>query len=162
MPHVGYWARPGDALALRAPVVVASLEHAAALEPALGDRYVSAFYGLRPDVLLALYVERSLWERFLARAAASGSTPGCVGTVRVVALRTGICHGTVGAGERVVTPPELVLVVPCYNEAARLDAAAFLHFASAHPSIGFVFVDDGSTDATAETLSGCGRLRPRR
>lgn len=77
MPHVGYWTAPGDALALRAPVVVASLEHVAALEAALGDRYVSEFYGLRPDVLLALYVERSLWERFLARVAGSGSTSGC-------------------------------------------------------------------------------------
>lgn len=74
MPHVGYWTAPGDALAMQAPVVVASLEHATTLESALGDRYVSEFYGLRPDVLLALYVERSLWERFLARAAGSGST----------------------------------------------------------------------------------------
>ena len=69
MPHVGYWTAPGDARALRAPVVVASLEHTAALDAALGGRYVSEVYGLRPDVLLALYVERGLWERFLARAA---------------------------------------------------------------------------------------------
>ena len=74
MPHVGYWTAPGDALALRAPVVVASLEHMAALDAALGERYVSAFYGLRPDVLLALYVERGLWERFLARAASTNPT----------------------------------------------------------------------------------------
>ena len=67
MPHVGYWTAPGEAAATQAPVVVASLEHAAALEASLGDRYVSEFYGLRPDVLLALYVERGLWERFLAR-----------------------------------------------------------------------------------------------
>ena len=44
-------------------------EHAAVLDASLGDRYVSEFYGLRPEVLLALYVERGLWERFLARAA---------------------------------------------------------------------------------------------
>jgi predicted membrane-bound mannosyltransferase len=73
MPHVGYWTAAGDATAMSAPVVVASLEHAAGLDATLGDRYVSEFYGLRPDVLLALYVERSLWERFLARAADSGS-----------------------------------------------------------------------------------------
>ncbi len=66
MPHVGYWTAPGDALALQAPVVVASLEHAAALDAALGEQYVSEFYGLRPDVLLALYIERGLWDRFLA------------------------------------------------------------------------------------------------
>lgn len=55
-----------------------------------------------------------------------------------------------------MTPPELALVVPCHNEAARLDPAAFIHFASTHPSVGFVFVDDGSTDATGEILD---RLR---
>jgi uncharacterized protein (TIGR03663 family) len=77
MPHVGYWAAPGDSVALQAPVVVASMEHTAALDASLGDRYVSEFYGLRPEVLLALYVERGLWERFLARAALGGSAPGC-------------------------------------------------------------------------------------
>ena len=39
------------------------------LDAALGDRYVSEFFGLRPDVLLTLYVERGLWDRFLSRAA---------------------------------------------------------------------------------------------
>jgi hypothetical protein len=64
MPNVGYWTAPGDPLAMRASVVVASMEHTAALD-ALGDRYVSEFFGLRPEVLLALYVDRGLWERFL-------------------------------------------------------------------------------------------------
>ena len=77
MPHVGYWAAPGDALALQAPVVVASMDHAAVLDGALGDRYVSEFFGLRPEVLLALYIERGLWERFLARAALGGLPPEC-------------------------------------------------------------------------------------
>jgi uncharacterized protein (TIGR03663 family) len=71
MPHVGYWTAPGDALALNAPVVVASMDHAAAVEAALGDRYVSEFYGLRPEVLLTLFVERGLWDRFLARQTSS-------------------------------------------------------------------------------------------
>ena len=52
------------------------MEHTAALDASLGDRYVSEFYGLRPEVLLALYVERGLWERFLARAALGGWAPG--------------------------------------------------------------------------------------
>jgi len=30
---------------------------------------VSEFFGLRPEVLITLYIERGLWERFLARAA---------------------------------------------------------------------------------------------
>jgi uncharacterized protein (TIGR03663 family) len=69
MPNVGYWTTPpGDALAVQAPVIVSSIEHTPALDKALGDRYVSEFYGLRPDVLLALYIERGLWDRFLAKA----------------------------------------------------------------------------------------------
>jgi uncharacterized protein (TIGR03663 family) len=71
MPHVGYWTAPADALALNAPVVVASMDYAAAIEAGLGDRYVSEFYGLRPEVLMTLYVERGLWDRFLARQTSS-------------------------------------------------------------------------------------------
>ena len=77
MPHVGYWIVPGDALALQAPVVVASMDHTAALDSALGDRYVSEFFGLRPEVLLTLYIERGLWERFVARAALGRLAPEC-------------------------------------------------------------------------------------
>jgi uncharacterized protein (TIGR03663 family) len=72
MPNVGYWTVPGDPLALKAPVIVSSLDHAGDLEAVLGNRYVSEFYGLRPKVLLALYVERPLWNRFIS-GAASGS-----------------------------------------------------------------------------------------
>jgi uncharacterized protein (TIGR03663 family) len=68
MPNVGYWTAPGDPVALQAPVIVASIEFTPALDAALGDRYVAEFYGLRPDVLQALYVERGLWDRFLAQA----------------------------------------------------------------------------------------------
>jgi uncharacterized protein (TIGR03663 family) len=68
LPNVGYWTAPGDALALAAPVVVSAIEFTPALDSALGDRYVSEFYGLRPDVLQALYIERGLWDRFLAHA----------------------------------------------------------------------------------------------
>lgn len=46
----------------------------------------------------------------------------------------------------------LALVVPCYNEAERLDARRFTEFASASPEVRLVFVDDGSTDATATVL----------
>lgn len=54
--------------------------------------------------------------------------------------------------ERAVTPPELALVVPCYNEADRLDPEAFLRFVATHPTARLVMVDDGSADATAEVL----------
>jgi uncharacterized protein (TIGR03663 family) len=64
--RVGYWstaaaAGPFDGV----PVIVASQENAAAVEAEVGDRYISEFYGLRPGVLLTLYVERGLWERLL-------------------------------------------------------------------------------------------------
>ena len=51
-----------------------------------------------------------------------------------------------------MTSPALALVVPCYNEAARLDADAFVRFASTHPDVQLVMVDDGSTDGTRAAL----------
>lgn len=51
----------------------------------------------------------------------------------------------------------LVLVVPCYNEAHRLDGGAFLSALQQFPWLQLLFVDDGSTDDTArvlETLRG--------
>jgi uncharacterized protein (TIGR03663 family) len=72
LPHVGYWADAKDLPALQAPIIVASAGNVDRLDAALGDRYVSEFFGLRPEVLLTLYVERGLWDRFLARAAMGG------------------------------------------------------------------------------------------
>ncbi len=51
-----------------------------------------------------------------------------------------------------MTPPKLALVVPCHNEAPRLDPEAFLHFVATHPGVQLVLVDDGSLDATGEIL----------
>ncbi len=44
------------------------------------------------------------------------------------------------------------IVVPCYNEAARLDLEAFKSFAAREPGIGFLFVNDGSSDGTLARL----------
>jgi glycosyltransferase involved in cell wall biosynthesis len=44
------------------------------------------------------------------------------------------------------------LVVPCYNEAKRLDGEAFLAFLAREPSVDACFVDDGSGDATFALL----------
>jgi dolichyl-phosphate beta-glucosyltransferase len=51
-----------------------------------------------------------------------------------------------------MTSVDLALIVPCYNEVARLDPAAFLHFLSTHPRVRLVMVDDGSVDGTWELL----------
>lgn len=51
-----------------------------------------------------------------------------------------------------MTSPELALVVPCYNEATRLDPDAFVHFVTTHPGVRLVMVDDGSVDGTADVL----------
>jgi dolichyl-phosphate beta-glucosyltransferase len=44
------------------------------------------------------------------------------------------------------------LVIPCFNEANRLDSDAFLQALSANPDASFLFVDDGSTDSTPAIL----------
>lgn len=46
-----------------------------------------------------------------------------------------------------------VVVVPCFNEATRLAPDAFRSFAERWPHGSFLFVDDGSTDATFSVLS---------
>lgn len=49
-------------------------------------------------------------------------------------------------------PSRVCLVVPCYNESARLDPGAFRGYLAAHSGVRFLFVDDGSTDNTAAIL----------
>jgi len=48
--------------------------------------------------------------------------------------------------------PRTVLVIPCYNEADRLDAESFLDALRRYPWVSLVFVDDGSTDHTPARL----------
>ena len=50
-------------------------------------------------------------------------------------------------------PTRLQLVIPCYNEASRLDTNTFVRFITARSDVGFLFVDDGSTDSTARVLA---------
>ena len=50
------------------------------------------------------------------------------------------------------TPPWCTIVVPCYNEALRLPVDAFRVFLKDTPPIRFLFVNDGSTDATLAVL----------
>lgn len=48
--------------------------------------------------------------------------------------------------------PETILIVPCYNEAARLDLGSFRDFAKRQPDVRFLFVNDGSNDGTGPML----------
>ena len=61
-------------------------------------------------------------------------------------------------------PPDadVVLVVPCYNEAARLDVAAFRDHDAGSRRLAFCFVNDGSHDRTLEVLQGLCREMPGR
>jgi glycosyltransferase involved in cell wall biosynthesis len=55
-----------------------------------------------------------------------------------------------------------VIVVPCYNEAARLDPEAFNRFLARESNVRLLFVDDGSSDATADVVRAFGREWPGR
>jgi glycosyltransferase involved in cell wall biosynthesis len=54
------------------------------------------------------------------------------------------------------------LVVPCFDEAERLDLEAFGDALSADPSLHLCFVDDGSRDATPQQLGAFAKGRPER
>lgn len=59
-------------------------------------------------------------------------------------------------------PAPCTLVVPCFNEAARLDAQAFLGMLEARPGLSLLFVDDGSTDGTRAALEEMRAKEPSR
>jgi dolichyl-phosphate beta-glucosyltransferase len=61
-----------------------------------------------------------------------------------------------------VTPAEPWVVVPCYNEAKRLNRAAFEASLAVESGPTFVFWDDGSADATAAVLAGIAATNPAR
>ena len=67
MTRVGYWPSAADAGRFDdAPIVIAAQDQAGAIGASLGDRYVEEYFGLRPDVVLALFIERASWDRFVA------------------------------------------------------------------------------------------------
>ncbi len=48
--------------------------------------------------------------------------------------------------------PKTIIVVPCYNEGARLNKGEFIEFVRHQNHTSFLFVNDGSTDDTSELL----------
>ena len=76
MTRVGYWVTAADAGRVDdAPVVIAAQDQAAAIGAALGDRCVQEFYGLRPDVILTVFIDRASWDRLLESRSGQTGTP---------------------------------------------------------------------------------------
>ena len=60
--------------------------------------------------------------------------------------------GVGGTDPRPTELPHSIIVVPCYNEARRLNTRAFSRFRASGHWVEFLFVNDGSTDDTLEVL----------
>ncbi|MBI2400247.1 MAG: glycosyltransferase [Deltaproteobacteria bacterium] len=52
------------------------------------------------------------------------------------------------------------IIVPCYNEEKRLKTGEFLAFASSESDVFFIFVNDGSIDATGRVLKELAAANP--
>ena len=48
---------------------------------------------------------------------------------------------------------KVVIIIPCYNEANRLDTNKFIDYLSQNTHLHFIFVDDGSTDNTSKIIN---------
>ena len=59
-------------------------------------------------------------------------------------------------------PLRVLLVIPCYNEASRLDLAAYRRFLSGNENFGLVMVNDGSSDDTLARLHDLAEYFPTR
>jgi len=69
--RVGYWTDPAAAGDLKeAAVVISSAGFADPVARDLGPGWQSAFYGLRPEVVLAIFVRQELWDGYVRDRAA--------------------------------------------------------------------------------------------
>ncbi|MGA2587669.1 MAG: flippase activity-associated protein Agl23 [Candidatus Aminicenantales bacterium] len=72
--RVGYWTNWQDWRAAAsfedAPIVIASRDQAERIQPLIQSRYQSEYYGLRPDVLLMIFIRNDLWDHLLKNKAA--------------------------------------------------------------------------------------------
>ena len=58
--------------------------------------------------------------------------------------------------------PKCILVIPCYNEADRLNLQTYGAFLDHFPSVNLLFVNDGSTDQTQERLEELSKKQSER
>lgn len=58
--------------------------------------------------------------------------------------------------------PQTIIVIPCFDEAARLPVDAFSEYVAAHDDTDFLFVNDGSRDGTLALLRDLARRAPER
>lgn len=57
--------------------------------------------------------------------------------------------------------PDAAIVIPCFNEAARLDCGAFRQFLGSKPPVHLILVNDGSTDDTLAVIESLEREFPQ-
>jgi len=64
--RTGYWTGLDETSVIEdVPVLITSVEIAVELLPELEQKYMIEYYGVREDVLLALYIRKDLWNTFL-------------------------------------------------------------------------------------------------
>src|SRR3984957_13250356 len=69
----------------------------------------------------------------------------------------------IGSGAAgIATATRCVVVVPCYNEAARLQPLSFSDFLAEDRHVDFLFVNDGSRDGTLSVLESLRAKHPDR
>lgn len=69
---------------------------------------------------------------------------------------------TDASGRNPESQQSCMIVVPCYNEAARLMPDRYSEFLAENPGIHFLFVNDGSSDATLSILDCLSAKHPGR
>jgi glycosyltransferase involved in cell wall biosynthesis len=53
---------------------------------------------------------------------------------------------------------KVAIIIPCYNEALRLQPSSYTSFLTNHPDVVIFFVDDGSKDGTIKILQGIAKV----
>ena len=62
--EVGYWLDLPEQL--DADIIIAAEEYGPEIDDRLSGQYITEYYGLRHHALLRVYIEQSLWDRFIA------------------------------------------------------------------------------------------------